>query len=139
VYPDRAPAGRVLLTNYIGGMRDPGALKGTDGDLARLVCHALRDLVGLSGEPELVRVVRHPRAIPQYLIGHQSRVAAIERLLTPLDGVHLTGNYLRGVSVRDCLSHGLRLAETIADQFIETRSGIKTGADVGRQIASVFR
>jgi oxygen-dependent protoporphyrinogen oxidase len=116
VYPDRAPADRVLLTNYVGGMRDPDILKWDDRELTRLVVDALRDLVGLTGEPELVRVVRHPRAIPQYLIGHPARVAAIEQLLAPLDGVYLTGNYLRGVSVRDCLTHGLQLAQTIADR-----------------------
>lgn len=138
VYPDRAPAGRVLLTNYVGGMRDPGVLKWTDLELTRVVCEALGDLVGLSGEPELVRVVRHPRAIPQYLIGHPSRVAAIERLLAPLDGVYLTGNYLRGVSVRDCLTHGLRLAETIANRPIETGLALKTGAHVRRSTSDAF-
>ena len=120
VYPDRVPAGRVLLTNYVGGMRDPDILKWTDHELTRLVVDTLRDLVGLTREPELVRVVRHPRAIPQYLIGHPTRVAAIERLLAPLDGVYLTGNYLRGVSVRDCLTHGLRLAQTIIERVGQT-------------------
>jgi len=102
VYPDRAPEGRVLLTNYLGGMRDHDVLKWTDDEL-----------VGLTGRPEFARVVRHPRAIPQYLIGHAALVAAIERLLTPLTGLHLAGNYLHGVSVRDCLTHGLQLADRI--------------------------
>jgi oxygen-dependent protoporphyrinogen oxidase len=134
VYPDRAPAGRVLLTNYVGGMRDPDILKWSDGELARIVTETLRDLVGLTKEPELVRVVRHPRAIPQYLIGHPSRVAAIERLLAPLDGVYLTGNYLRGVSVRDCLTHGLQLAQTVADRV--RRAGPARGAEApGRDSA----
>lgn len=135
VYPDRAPAGRVLLTNYVGGMRDPGVLQWTDPELARLVLDTLRDLVGLTHEPELVRVVRHPRAIPQYLIGHPSRVAAIEQLLAPLDGVYLTGNYLRGVSVRDCLTHGLRLAETIVDRVRRMASTVGTRPSVRESIA----
>lgn len=127
VYPDRAPTGRVLLTNYVGGMRDPDIHKWSDDELTRLVIATLRDLVGLAQEPELVRVVRHPRAIPQYLIGHPSRVVAIERLLAPLDGVSLTGNYLRGVSVRDCLTHGLQLARTIVDRV--GRTGLTRGVE----------
>ncbi|MFZ5861273.1 MAG: protoporphyrinogen oxidase [Nitrospirota bacterium] len=114
VYPDRAPQGRVLLTNYLGGMRDHDVLKWTDEELVGRTVEALRGLVGLAGRPEFARVVRHPRAIPQYLIGHAARVAAIDRLLTPLPGLYLAGNYLRGVSVRDCLTHGLQLADRIA-------------------------
>lgn len=138
IYPDRAPAGRVLLTNYVGGMRDPGVLKWTDAELARLVVETLRDLVGLTHEPELVRVMRHPRAIPQYLIGHPSRVAAIEQLLAPLDGVYLTGNYLRGVSVRDCVTHGLRLAETIVDRIRRTGPEVGSKVPVCEPMAKVF-
>jgi hypothetical protein len=40
-------------------------------------------------------------------------VDAITRLLAPLGGLYLTGNYLYGVSVRDCLRHGLQLADAI--------------------------
>src|SRR5574341_231389 len=122
VYPDRAPQGTVLLTNYLGGMRDPDVLKWTDQELTSLVVGTLRDLMGLTGSPDFVRVVRHPRAIPQYLIGHAARVEAISRLLGPIEGLHLTGNYLHGVSVRDCLTHGLRLADRIAARAGRVRS-----------------
>jgi oxygen-dependent protoporphyrinogen oxidase len=115
VYPDRAPKGSVLLTNYLGGMRAPDVLKWTDQELTAFVVGTLRELIGLAGTPEFVRVVRHSRAIPQYLIGHSGRVEAITQLLGAMEGLHLTGNYLRGVSVRDCLTHGLRLADRIAN------------------------
>jgi hypothetical protein len=46
-------------------------------------------------------------------------VAAIDRLLVPHAGLHLAGNYLRGVSVRDCLTHGLELADRIARQIVQ--------------------
>ncbi len=114
VYPDRAPEGRVLLTNYIGGVRDSDVLKWSDDELVALVVDALRDLVGLSGRPEFVRVLRHPRAIPQYLLGHGARVAKIDQELAPLSGVYLAGNYLHGVSIRDCLTQGAALADRIA-------------------------
>jgi oxygen-dependent protoporphyrinogen oxidase len=113
VYPDRAPEGRVLLTNYIGGVRDSDVLKWSDDELVALVVDALRDLVGLSDRPEFVRVLRHPRAIPQYLLGHRARVAKIDQWLAPLSGVYLAGNYLHGVSVRDCLTQGAALADRI--------------------------
>lgn len=122
VYPDRAPKGTVLLTNYMGGMRAPDVLKWSDRELTAFVVGTLRELMGLAGTPDFVRVVRHSRAIPQYLIGHSGRVEVITQLLGAVEGLHLTGNYLRGVSVRDCLTHGLRLAEGIADRTGRTRS-----------------
>jgi hypothetical protein len=42
-----------------------------------------------------------------------------------MEGLYLTGNYLRGVSVRDCLTHGLRLAERIVNR---SRRGESDGA-----------
>ena len=122
VYPDRAPNGRILLTNYLGGVRNSDVLKWRDEDLTRLVLHALEDLIGLEGPPEFVRVLRHPRAIPQYLLGHGERVQAIERLTRQVPGIYLAGNYLRGVSVRDCLTQGMTLAKRIIEE---------TNADMG--------
>jgi len=114
VYPDRAPDGRVLLTNYVGGMRDSDVLKWSDTQLVRLVVDALRDLVGLVDVPEFVRVIRHPQAIPQFLLGHAQRVGSIDRWRAQWPGLYLAGNYLHGVSVRDCLSQGVALADQIA-------------------------
>lgn len=113
VYPNRAPEGSVLLTNYVGGVRDSDVLKWSDRELTELVVKTLRGLIGLSGAPTFVRVVRHPRAIPQYVMGHGERVASIAGLLGPLSGLFLAGNYLDGVSVRDCLTQGLVLARRV--------------------------
>jgi oxygen-dependent protoporphyrinogen oxidase len=122
VYPDRAPKGTVLSTNYLGGMRAPDVLKWTDQELTGLVVGTLRELMGLTETPDFVRVVRHQRAIPQYLIGHAARVEAIARLLGPIEGLYLTGNYLHGVSVRDCLTQGLRLADSMVNRAGGVRS-----------------
>ncbi len=123
VYPERAPEGRVLLTNYVGGVRDSDVLKWSDDELVALVVDSLRSLIGLTGRPEFVRVLRHSRAIPQYLLGHAERVARLDQLLKPLAGVYLAGNYLQGVSVRDCLTQGMRLAGRIADALPNGEAG----------------
>ncbi|MFZ5875293.1 MAG: protoporphyrinogen oxidase [Nitrospirota bacterium] len=136
VYPDRAPEGRVLLTNYVGGMRDHDVLKWADEELVERTVAALRELVGLAGAPEFARVVRHPRAIPQYLIGHAARVAAIDRLLAPLPGLHLAGNYLHGVSIRDCLTHGLQLADRIV-KAMPASAGRRVGGPGVESLAKV--
>lgn len=136
VYPERAPQGRVLLTNYLGGVRNSDVLKWSDEDLTRLVLDALRELIGLEGPPDFIRVLRHPRAIPQYLLGHGERVQAIERLVRQVPGVYLAGNYLRGVSVRDCLTEGVTLAKRIVEDMRSVESDGCTPVTAARTVAS---
>ncbi|HEY1252214.1 MAG TPA: protoporphyrinogen oxidase, partial [Thermoanaerobaculia bacterium] len=77
LFPGRAPAGRVLLTVFVGGARDPGAAALLDAELVTL---AARDLVAeglVAGPPEPVRITRWERAIPQYERGHARRLSVL--------------------------------------------------------------
>ena len=66
------------------------------------------------GGPQLVRVLRHPQAIPQYELGHADRVCVIEERVRRLPGLHLTGNPYRGVSLSDVAGDALRVAARVA-------------------------
>jgi oxygen-dependent protoporphyrinogen oxidase len=107
LFPGRAPAGRALLTVFLGGSRDPRALELSDDEL---VAAAARDLEreGLvRGEPEPVLVTRWARAIPQYERGHAARMQALAEAERRFPGLRLIGNYRGGVSVVDVLRSGL--------------------------------
>ncbi|HEX4420366.1 MAG TPA: protoporphyrinogen oxidase [Kofleriaceae bacterium] len=74
VWPDRAPAGHVLLRCIYGGGRDPEA---TALDDAALIAQAVRDVavvLGATGAPSHTSVVRWKRGVAQYTLGHQDRV-----------------------------------------------------------------
>jgi oxygen-dependent protoporphyrinogen oxidase len=47
-------------------------------------------------------VVRWPRAIPQYELGHPARVAEIMTLANTFPGLILGGNAYHGVAINDC-------------------------------------
>jgi len=79
----------------------------------------VRDLLGIAGPPVLTRVWRHPRAMPQYEVGHLDRVAAIEARLAALPGLTVAGAAYRGVGVPDCVHSG----EERADQLLRTMGG----------------
>lgn len=111
IFPGRAPEGHVALTAFLGGRTDPGIVDEPDDRILEVVQDDLRRALGVSGDPVLARVRRWPRAIPQYELGHGrfvKRAAEIER---ELPGVHLGGNFLRGVSVPDCIKNATALAE----------------------------
>ena len=106
---------------FLGGRTDPEIVQEDDARILTAVEDDLRRALGTRGAPVLATVRRWPRAIPQYEIGHGrfvERAAEIER---DLPGLHLGGNFLRGVSVADCIKNGTELAETVLRQSGEER------------------
>lgn len=110
-FPARAPAGSAILRTFVGGALQPELLECSDAALQALVEGELRDLLGVSGRPEFVRIVRHSRAMPQYTLGHLDRVQRIEALAAELPGLALAGNAYRGVGLPDCIHSGESAAE----------------------------
>ena len=112
-FPDRAPAGTVLLRTFVGGALQPELVDLDDDELIALVRDELSGLLGVAGEPLLVEVERHPRAMPQYTLGHLERVAAIRLGTARHPGLALAGNAFDGVGIPDCIRSGQEAAEAI--------------------------
>jgi len=113
LFAERAPEGWVCLTNFIGGATDPEAIKLSDEELIRIVHNDLNKVLGLSGEPRRLPITRYERAIPQYTLGHAARVERIEVALRGVSGLYIAGNYLRGISLGDCIKNAGRVAVEI--------------------------
>jgi len=113
VFPNRAPAGKVLLRTLVGGARSPDLAELPDQQLTQRVLADLKDITGIAAEPEFVSIYRHERAIPQYLVGHGDRLARIDQELERFPGLLLTGNAYRGVSLNDCVLNALKTAQSV--------------------------
>jgi len=111
VFPGRAPEGSVLFRTMMGGARSPQFAELPDEQLVDRVRSDLKDMLGLTADPDFVSIYRHDKAIPQYLVGHADRLAAIHRELEALPGLVLTGNAYRGVSLNDCVLNASRTAD----------------------------
>jgi oxygen-dependent protoporphyrinogen oxidase len=112
-FPRRAPAGTALLRVFVGGATQPELFDLDDEALTALVRRELAELLGVSGDPLLVDVARHPRAMPQYTLGHQGRVAQIQRQVARHPRLALAGNAYDGVGIPDCIRSGQEAAEAI--------------------------
>jgi protoporphyrinogen/coproporphyrinogen III oxidase len=110
LFPGRAPPGRVLLTAFIGGIRNPLVAAQTPSALVDCIAAELSAVLGVQGAPGFFHVSVWPRAIPQYEIGHLSQIAAIQQALGSLPGLHAQANWHGGVSFADCVSNGAALA-----------------------------
>jgi oxygen-dependent protoporphyrinogen oxidase len=113
LFENRAPRGTVLLTSFVGGMRQPDLALREEGDIAALVEEELAGLLGVKGRPRSTRVTRWRRAIPQYTLGHLERVAEIDAAERANPGLYLCANYRGGISVGDCIKSGHAMAERI--------------------------
>jgi len=117
LFPYRAPAGRVLLSSYVGGSRCPEALDLDDARLVETAHRALHPLLALQQEPVWWRVDRHRRALPLYYGAYPQRLDLIGDRLRHLPGLELVANYRGGVSVRDRIVAGMEAAERLAGQL----------------------
>ena len=110
LFAGRAPAGRILITVFLGGTRDPGAVSLSDGELAALAARDLEAEGLVRGNPQVVRLTRWERAIPQYEKGHGERLAALAAAEAKWPGLRFLGNYRGGISVADVIRSGLEAA-----------------------------
>jgi oxygen-dependent protoporphyrinogen oxidase len=92
----------------------------SEDELIALALDELRGWLGVTGQPQAARVVRWPRAIPQYPIGHAGRLAAIEAGCGKWPTLALAGNYLKGVSVPDCILQAQQLADRLVATLAKT-------------------
>jgi oxygen-dependent protoporphyrinogen oxidase len=110
LFPERAPAGHVLLTSFVGGATDPGAANLSSDDLAALVHREVAPLLQIRAAPAFSHVQVYRRALPQYNLGHGERLMALERLCADLPGLFLVGNYFRGPAIGTCVELGMAAA-----------------------------
>ena len=114
-FPGRAPDGQALLRAFLGGALVHGLLDRDDDALAAAAEQDLGDVLDIRARPLLVRVHRHPAAMPQYLVGHQERVRAIAAQASRHAGLALAGAAYGGVGIPDCVRSGEEAAERVLE------------------------
>ncbi len=107
LFSGRAPEGKVLLTYFLGGRRNPAAADLDDAGVSAAVAADARRALGAAPAPELLRTTRYASAIPQYEAGHGARMHALAEAEAALPGLHFLGNYRGGISVGDVVENAI--------------------------------
>ena len=89
----------------------------TDHEIKHASLADLKQLLQIRGQPQLVTVRRHRRAMPQYKLAYLDCVVRIEQLVARLSGFAFAGNAYRGGGVAHCIHSGELAAERIAAQL----------------------
>lgn len=113
LFAGRAPAGHELVTIFMGGDLDPGALDLDDETLVDIAVKDMRKALGGEWKPEISSVTRWPLGVPQYEVGHKDRISRINQMSSRHQGLYLLGNWKGGIAMPDCVREGAQVSECI--------------------------
>ena len=117
IFKGRSPEGRELLTVYIGGATDRGVAEMKEEEILEVVEKELKEILGVQSF-DFAKVKVWKRSIPQYKVGYGKFLDLAEEVEREFKGLFLTGNYLGGVSVADCVRRSKVVAEKVI-RFLE--------------------
>ena len=117
-FEGRAPKEGALLSVFMGGIKRPDIAGMDDAEIDALLKKDLpRMLSDRTLNPDMTRILRYPKAIPQYTESTGRRYKMIERLQQKYPGLILAGNIRDGIGMADRVKQG----RTIADELINKK------------------
>jgi oxygen-dependent protoporphyrinogen oxidase len=123
-FPHRAPDDHAIVRCFLGGSRDENIFAESDNSIIDIVQNELRQILGLSAEPLAARVYRWPRAMAQYVVGHDARITRVRNIVAHTPGLALAGNAYSGIGVPDSIRTGSEAAvKVLADLGLGTQTG----------------
>jgi len=114
-WPHLADDTLVLIRCMVGRRGDSRWLSMDDDALVRRVHDELVEAMGLTADPVDQSIQRWPQAMPQYVVGHQDRLDALDAAMLHLPGLYLTGAAYRGVGIASCVADAERIAAAVAE------------------------
>ncbi|MCS7277464.1 MAG: protoporphyrinogen oxidase [Aquificaceae bacterium] len=119
IFNGRAPEDRELLTVYLGGATDPDIVDYKDDSIYSIVEKELKEILKLESI-EFLGITRWKRGIPQYTLGYGKYIELAQSLERETPGLYLSGNYLYGVSVADCIRASYEVSKRVEDYLART-------------------
>ena len=139
-WPSPTYGDKAVIRCFVGRDGRQDALELEDDALIDVVRRDVEGVTSIGAQPTDARVVRWPKAMPQYDVGHLDRLGAIEQSLKQTPGVFLVGSAYRGVGIADCIRQSNEVAEWALRHAAEAAAGSTRNLDLeARQEASRWR
>ncbi|BBE19731.1 protoporphyrinogen IX oxidase, aerobic, HemY [Aquipluma nitroreducens] len=117
-FKGRAPEGGALLSVFMGGTKRPDIAKMDNDEIEALLNKDLpRMMSNRSLSPDMIRIHRYPKAIPQYTESSKERFEMIEQLQQKYPGLILAGNIRDGIGMADRVKQGRSIAEELISKI----------------------
>jgi oxygen-dependent protoporphyrinogen oxidase len=105
----------LLVRSSVGRFRAESDLQRDDDELVGAVVDDVADLLDLARpEPLQTALVRWGGGLPQYLVGHPARVAAVRAAVAEVPGLEVAGAAFDGVGVPACIRDARRAVAALA-------------------------
>jgi oxygen-dependent protoporphyrinogen oxidase len=112
LFEDRAPKDGALLSVFLGGVRRPDIFTKSENEIKEILNREICDLMQIKKfNPELLKIIRHEWAIPQYEVDSGERFDTIEALENKYPGLIIGGNLRNGIGMADRLLQARMLAD----------------------------
>jgi oxygen-dependent protoporphyrinogen oxidase len=112
-FPERAPAGQLVIRVFLGGALHPDTIHRPDAELVELSAGLLAPLLGLREPPLWSRVWRHRASMPQRRVGHPALVARLQERVATHPGLAVAGGPLGAYGLADSIAGGEAAAERL--------------------------
>ena len=122
LFPNRAPAGHLTLTSYVGGERYPELASLPAERLVELTLQDLRALLGVRGEPTFQHCAFYPKAIPQYNVGYGRHREMMTDIEMKAPNLFFAGHYRDGISLSDSIVSGRNMAERVEKELTSSQT-----------------
>ncbi|MDN3021510.1 protoporphyrinogen oxidase [Streptomyces sp. S.PB5] len=103
----------VVLRTSVGRYGETAILERDDQDLVEVSRHDLKQATGLDAHPLETRVTRWTDGLPQYPVGHHTRVARIREHIAKLPGLAVCGAQYDGVGIPACVASAYAAVDRI--------------------------
>lgn len=113
LFHGRAPEGGAALSVFMGGMKRRDLIEKSDNDLKAIAVREVNEMLGTNADPDVVKLFKYPRAIPQYEASSGKRFETIEKLESKYPGLILAGNIRDGIGMSDRIKQAFELAQEI--------------------------
>ncbi len=105
IFPGRCGDEYAAFTIFIGGARNPHLFEMDKNELTSKVLSEFSKIMNVKGDPDFVKTKLWEKAIPQYNLGYITLENKFKGLEKNNPGIFLSGNYIGGISVGDCVKN----------------------------------
>jgi oxygen-dependent protoporphyrinogen oxidase len=117
-FENRAPKEGALLSVFMGGIKRPDIIAMNDSEIESLLDTELPRMLGDRDlNPDMIRICRYPKAIPQYGKDTGKRYEMISLLQQKYPGLILAGNIRDGIGMADRVKQGRTIAEELINSI----------------------
>ncbi len=110
LFPAHVPQQYKAFRFYIGGDTNSQIAQKSETEIVAQVVSDIQKTMNITANKKPVFYQYHleKKAIPQYYKGHSKKIESIVKELDNIPGIFLAGNYLKGVSLNDCVEQSNR-------------------------------